>query len=897
MRSNMLIKKSLLLSLAIAIGSSFAIPVSAASSLLDNDIVQLEDTDISGNQEQPKLSVTIKWAPRESEQALAVPVIRLVDNIPTRGYNDLALYQLAADADKKGNLPKVMERLDELTKYYHDSKHYVEAQFRRAEILFDLGEYEKAQKGYEVALINGTNKKYHSFVIYKHAWTLFKIGEYESSLHSFVLFLDQMMPKKETVQDYFVRDNKIVDDTLYAMTIVFSYLEGTRSIDKLFSDVGDRKYEYVIYNRLADHYIEKERFQDAANIYDVFITNIKNSPRTQQAHSALINVYEQGDFPSQVRPAKERYIEDYGVGSIYWNQAEEATKTNIKREIRSYIKDLSQHQHALAQVEKDPLKKKNSYQAATHWYKKYIQNFADERETAEINFLLADILMENGDYKKAAAEYDATAYNYPDHSKNAEAAYRAIIALEKQEKRLSGLEKERWKDQKVNSILRFSRQFSKDPRAIQTQVAAAQELHDIDKHKDARSEAMKVLRWEPTASEKHLVSAWNIIAASSFAMNDYPMAEEAYTELLSRTKPSSNQRKTIAEQLAASIYKQGEKLNQQGYKQAAANKLLKVQQLAPHTSISSTATFDAGSYLVELKQWDKAVSLFENFHSQYPNSPLTKQIPAKLAIAYEETGQMKKAAKAYLETSRLSTNNQVKRSALLYSGLSYAKAEEYSKAIQSLRNYVNTYSLPLDASQEARIKLAESSQKIGDSRGYHFWLEELINAHNTHGTSANQRSIYLAAQASFTIAEDKQTRFNNINLTQPLKKTLAKKQQALKLAINQYTDTIRYEVQDFTTASNHRIGEIYLQLAKDLLTSQRPKKLTSEELTMYDSLLEEQAFPFEEKAIELFENNIALLRYGANDNWVNASLKQLKTMLPARYNKQEQTIAYSNEIN
>jgi hypothetical protein len=76
-------------------------------------------------------------------------------------------------------------------------------------------------------------------------------------------------------------------------------------------------------------------------------------------------------------------------------------------------------------------------------------------------------------------------------------------------------------------------------------------------------------------------------------------------------------------------------------------------------------------------------------------------------------------------------------------------------------------------------------------------------------------------------------------------------------------------------------------MGEALMASERPASLSSEELEQYEMLLEEQAFPFEEKAIELHEANIARLSMGVFDEWVQASLGALATLVPARYAKLE----------
>ena len=68
---------------------------------------------------------------------------------------------------------------------------------------------------------------------------------------------------------------------------------------------------------------------------------------------------------------------------------------------------------------------------------------------------------------------------------------------------------------------------------------------------------------------------------------------------------------------------------------------------------------------------------------------------------------------------------------------------------------------------------------------------------------------------------------------------------------------------------------------------ERPKKLPEEQLEEYNSLLEEQAFPFEEEAIELHETNAARTVEGIYDEWVRKSFAALVELSPGRYAKAE----------
>ena len=99
-----------------------------------------------------------------------------------------------------------------------------------------------------------------------------------------------------------------------------------------------------------------------------------------------------------------------------------------------------------------------------------------------------------------------------------------------------------------------------------------------------------------------------------------------------------------------------------------------------------------------------------------------------------------------------------------------------------------------------------------------------------------------------------------------------------------------YQVAEVTTAATFEMAELYRTLSKDLMASERPKNLKGDEIEEYNSLLEEQVFPFEEQAIKVHELNVAHAKDGVYDEWVRKSYQALAELKPARYGKTEQTL-------
>jgi hypothetical protein len=99
---------------------------------------------------------------------------------------------------------------------------------------------------------------------------------------------------------------------------------------------------------------------------------------------------------------------------------------------------------------------------------------------------------------------------------------------------------------------------------------------------------------------------------------------------------------------------------------------------------------------------------------------------------------------------------------------------------------------------------------------------------------------------------------------------------------------VEYQVGEVTAAATFYIAEIYYEFSVALMESERPANLSEEELEQYELVIEEQAYPFEEKAINVHEKNMELLDVGIYNEWIDKSIAKLAVLLPARYAKTEQ---------
>jgi tetratricopeptide (TPR) repeat protein len=814
----------------------------------------------------------------------------LLKAYPKYERNDSVLYQLARAYELNAQPDRALASLDRLVAQYPNSHFIDEAQFRRGELLFSDKAYPKSQAAYEAVIKVGASSAFYNQSLYKHGWSLFKQGENERSLDSFAGVLDSVLISKRNGSlieiDTLSRANReLVEDTFRVMSITFSYLEGPKSIaDFVKHHTPPRPYSYLMYARLGDLYMEKERYTDAADSYRAFVSQDRNNEKAPLLEMQAIEAYSKGGFPQLVLQGKKEFVENYSFGTAYWQGRDPKGEAKVVAVLKTNLKDVAQYYHAQAQRTKDVA----DYQEAAKWYRSYLRSFPDDPGTAVTNYLLADTLFESKQYLDAAQEYESTAYRYGDHEKAAAAGYAAIIAYGKLEETLSGEPKATLHLKTIDSSLKFAQSFPAHPESAQVLTRAATELYAAKDYLRAVSTSEALLAKQPTVDVAKQRIAWTVIGNSNFDQGVFDKAEAAYTHAQGLMPPNDPERGAIAERLAASIYKQGEQKSKSGDSAAAVEDYLRVSALAPSSKVRANADFDAAALLITQKQWDRAIVVLEGFRRNFPQSPLQADVTRDLAVAYSESNKPGQAAVEFEQMAQSPKETpEVQREATLQAADLYDKAGNSAKSRTMLEAFVKHFPQPVGPAMEARNKLSVIAGKAGDFARRDYWLKDIIGADRSAGAARTDRSRALAAKATLTLAAPVREAFRSIKLVVPLKKSLAEKRKAMEAALKAYEAVADYQVADVTTAATFESAELYRQLGKDLMSSERPKNLKKDELEQYDVLLEEQAFPFEEKAIKLHEVNAARTKDGTYDEWVQKSFAALAQLNPGRYGKVE----------
>lgn len=834
----------------------------------------------------------------ETREAVAI-YTKLLEQQPDYPRADVVLYQLSRGWEALGDPDKALGYLDTLVAKYPSSTRMDEAQFRRGEILFSARRYPEAQKAYEAASGFGPKSEFYEQSLYKLGWSLFKQSENEASFEPFARVLDGKLldpAKPGAVVDPATlprAERELVADTFRVLSIGFSYVEGQETLDGFVSRRGEMPYGYMLYSELGDLYVSKQRYTDAADTYRAFVARYPDHDRAPLLQMQAIEAYKKGGFAQLVLDGKKEFVERYRLGSSFWANRTPEQAPLVVKELKTNLTDLAGYYHAEAQRSK----KKADFHEASRWYREFLQSFPDDPESAGTNYLLAETLFESEDYRAAASEYERTAYAYPFHAKSAEAGYAALVCYEREAKSMQGSALAAWNRERLESQQRFAMTFPEHAESSALLVRTAREYYDLKDLPKALEVSGLVLAKQPPVPADMQRTAWTVTGNAQFDTGGFADAEGAYLQVLSLMSPQDAEAPAITERLAASIYKQGEMKKAVGNLPGAVDDFLRVGKLAPGAQIRETAEFDAGAMLVSLKDWPRAIAVLEAYRTAYPSSPRQADVTRNLALAYVEGGRPGEAAGEFERIASSSGETaDVQREALWQAADLYEKSSQTARAMAAYESYVQRFPTPLPQAIEARLKLADAARDAGDSMGRRKWLQGIIDADAAAGAARTDRSRYLAALAKLEMTTADRDAFRSVALVAPLKQSLAAKKSAMERALAGYQAAAGYAVAEVTTAATFEMGELYRQLASDLMKSERPANLDAEELEQYDLLLEEQAFPFEEKATEVHVVNARRTTEGLYDEWVRRSYAVLAELEPARFGKQVEPEPFLAEI-
>ena len=822
---------------------------------------------------------------------------RLLTEYPNYEHRDRVLYQKARAFDELGRTEEAIATMERLIAENPGSSHFDEVQFRRGEYFFTRRRFRESEAAYSSVVNLGASSEYYELALYKLGWTFYKRESYEQALDKYVALLDHKVSiGYDFDASHAEEDERRIADTFRVISLSFSNLGGAEAVREYYGASGSRSYEDRVYSNLGEHYLAQLRYDDAAKSYKAFVALYPYHRAAPRFSMRVIDTYTQGGFPKLVLESKRDFASRYGLQGDYWRRFSPEDSPEVLAYLKTNLKDLATHYHAEYQGAMDGAEKVAHYREASRWYGDYLESFPADAESPAINYRLADLLLENKDFGEAAKQYERTAYGYEAHTQSAAAGYAGVYARREQLKTVAPDQRDIVKRETVASSLKFADTFPEHEHAAAILGAAADDMYEMKDYRAAVTSARRLIDTYPAAAAGIRRSAWVVAAHGSFELAEYPEAEQAYAQVLAATPEGDPSRASLVDNLAASIYKQGEAANQSEDYRAAADHFLRIRTAAPSSAIRASAEYDAGAALIRLEDWTGAAAVLDAFRTTFPKHELRGEADKQIANAYRQNGDLSLAAGEYDRIASRADDPSLRREALLTAGDLYEQSKARDRALDAYMRYVKEFPRPVEPAIETRFKIAEAHKAAQNEQAYHRELKEIVRVDATAGAERTSRTKTLAARSALVLAEQVFKSFVTVKLRQPFEKSLKQKQQGMDDTIDAMGELVEYEIADVTAAATYYMAETYFDFSRALIESERPKDLKPAELREFEEALDEEAFPFEEKAIGVHEKNVEMLRSGFFNSWTERSLGRLTQLMPGRYAKPETSNGFLGAI-
>lgn len=643
-----------------------------------------------------------------------------------------------------------------------------DANFRLGEFYFINEETERAIAYYEKIVAGGEEGRRFDKALYKLAWSHYKlanvsnVGEYRHALDLFVRLLDYsqrllLLTGKPSATE--------AEATQYA-AVSFADVSDARqepavvTVRNYFKEVGDRPYEVEIVKKLAKILEQQARREDAIEAYRYLQDrwplepdNPKYQHRIAQLYLKLPTGRDDVASSNAVLELARRYNDE----SEWW-QANRTTHPDALAEARSFIEqslaEVAKDFHIKAQQSKRP----EDYSFAAEKYKEYLRKFPFAKDYYEMEFYLAEALLDANRLQEAEQEYEqllkAGRHEFGDMAlyKLMQTRKRILVnlygkvegkpenpVLEKEVKTPFG------STVKVFMLTDEQKAFIEvadqlvatnltDPDVVgpvKKDLAAlmyipGQILFENGHFDEARTRLFKVVGTFPERDEGAYSA--NLIVRMYTDENDLENVRRYTAEFAKKRLGSSKE--VIAENAVfkdleeGAAFKLASKLIETDQREEAAKAFLKFCEEYPNSTHAKKALFNAANSLEIIGKADEANRYFEDFINKYPKDESSKGLYFRIASNYASVLELDKAIMYYRRLVQNFPDAVDSPAALFNAAFLQIGVGRYQGAAEDFELYATKYPNQGDA-EIVFFKAGEQWENVGDDQALSFYRRYL----------------------------------------------------------------------------------------------------------------------------------------------------------------------------
>ena len=809
-------------------------------------------------------------------QEILVSYDQVLERGAFKGRLDELLYQMAKAHAYVGQGDQSTSRLKQLIGLYPRSPLVSEARFRVAESAYAAGDYREAESMYREVLAgdaSGTSEELRAKARYMLGWSEYKQDKVGPAGETFLAVLDSYREETRDFRRIPSAMVDLIDDTFRVIALIAIQQGGERYLESLLGGSDNRGYSDLLYDRLADLYVARREPHRSVAVSKAFIEQEPAHSSVPAMRAQIVDVLASSGDDRAARQARAEYVAAYSTPEAY-----QGLEADDQARWRDYSHRLADFYYAQASGDIVGGDRIDSFTKAAGYYEGLAERSDDP---GPVHRLTADAWLQANHFGAAIEFFNRAAYQSQQYSGAADAAWAALTL---QVQALDGeIALAQASSDYAEAAERFIEAFPQDARGSGLMADLANRMVADGNYPEAERFADGSLAHEAITTIERF-SVWLALGSVYLETARPAPAENAWRKSLelAQTEPTLKvdgpQIEQIREQLGTSIYRQGEQAEETGDTDLAVAHYQRIEAIAPGTELAIRARFDAANTLLRAGRWQPAVNELKRFRTDFSGHVLTERISNKLIHAYQQSDQPNRAGEELLATAERAAEPWPLR---LQAAELFHQGGDTDARNNLYRSYLALGGSPATAEdhliqQRMRHRLIDSGIEVAR-------LRQALVQRELDSPWHSEESLNWAATAALALGLNAEQDFNSIPLNHPLAQSLSRKQSALDQARQYYRQAGRLGGATLQSEALFRHAELYRTLARDLMNSSRPEGLTALESAQYEMLLEEQAYPFEELAIELHAQNHRLLEDGHYDQWVEHSLDILAELFPGRY--------------
>jgi TolA-binding protein len=793
--------------------------------------------------------------PRQDYRSLISQFKILMDRYRYGKGADAIHYILGYAIYEQGERDEAIAIFEGLVKNYPQSIYFPEVNFRLGEFYFETEQYGEAREAYG-RILNFPQSVFYYKAMYKLGWVYYKLDDFKNASDLFMAIIDRSWEGE-------FKEGGLLEESISCFVMSLHRFNSTDDIISYLKSKGLRGFTLLVFNKLGELYAQETRYENAISVYKAMLEISPEDINNPYIYMNIADLYDYiGDRKSSL-DAREQLISQHNPMTVWYGKNYPNGDAKLDNLISKEMIYVSKAYHLSGKEANNIGHIKN----AIDGYNNFLFFFPKSQNYKDVSLLLAEALFDSGMYRDAALAYERASILYNEPSRRGEIAYSAILTYE-----ILFNNPEEDKKVVIENAVRVLDANGKDFSSIGRLERTIYTVSDMYARLNIFNKAREVIM--PLTKGKDAVVAYKRIAELYLAEDNLIASEDVYSRLLSISKDIE-----IQETLAKLRYKIGEEHLKTGRLDEAAKKFEQSFASYPSSAVGESALIKLGIINIQKKNIDAIRGIVERILKNHPNSDGAISLLIEAGRKLENDEPLKAAA-LYEEASSI-TSDSINYQKLIFAAVAiYEKNIKYGKAAELCERSLSDGKMPSDKELELRYRLGYFQIMLGKK-------EDGVKNLNWLIEKGREINDIFAARAELIIIKERLNAYLAMRLTQPFEDTLKKKTEDLNGIIKDYSSLAGYKAAEILPEMFFSMGVAIENFRDSILQSERPEGLTKEEMEEYNFLLEEKAYPYDEKAVKMYEECLKVGReYKLYNELIQNGINRLASLRPALYKRE-----------